>query len=84
MKTTRYQAVWSIDPQGVRTYTLCEVELDVSGCLVDWSEQAAFAPQGNGQAELIDDISYMFADAVRWKAVPFTALRPGLRFDPSD
>jgi hypothetical protein len=84
MKTTRYQAVWSTDAQGVRTYTLCEVELDPAGRLVGWSDGALLAPQGEAQARLIDDLSYMFADAVRWKAVAYHSLRPGMRFDQRD
>ena len=84
MIVTRYQPVWTFDDRGVPVYFLCEVDLDAAGRLVAWRRTPNMGALGSDQTELIGDLSYMFADAVRWKPVALDDLKPGMTFLPAD
>ncbi len=84
MTLTRYQPVWTADGHGTRTYFLCEVDLDDLGRLIAWREDTDVVAFGNTEAEMIANLSYMFADAVGWKSVALETLRLGMVFDPID
>ena len=84
MIVTRYQPVWTFDDRGVPVYFLCEVDLDAAGRLVAWRRTPNMGALGSDQTELIGDLSYMFADAVRWKPVALDDLKPGMTFQPAD
>jgi len=81
MTATRYQMVWTADRQGMRTYFLCEIDLDASGRLLAWHSDVERVAIGATEAELIGNLSYMFADAVGWKPVALDELKPGMTFD---
>ncbi len=62
-----------------RRYRLCEVYLDKTGKLENWSDPV-HGPEGENIADLIEDIGHMLRDARRWKPVKFKDLKPGMKF----
>lgn len=76
----RYQPVWGADQEGNRWYALCEVYLDDQDRLEKWTKNPMIAPFGDDLPELRLCLARMLADAWKWRPVPFSELRVGMRF----
>lgn len=83
--TWHYLPVWLENEDGTRTYLLCEVYLDSSGRLSDWTELSEISGNtltatGHDHDELTTVLSMMLNDCSRWEAVRYTDLSVGMTF----
>lgn len=81
MTTWRYQPVYTEDPDGARTYSLCEVYLDDAGKLEMWTEEKRMTPTGETAQDLIGDLIMMLSDAHKWEPVRFDDMEPGMQLE---
>jgi hypothetical protein len=67
-----------------RSYSICEVYVDVEGRLENWTVSPEMRPGGTSLDELRGDLNMMLSDASRWKSVAFSALKTGMVFERVD
>lgn len=72
--------VWRGPPEDA-SYTLVEVHLDESECITNWANIVATPAAGVDADDLRADLVAMMLDALRWKPIPFTKLRVGLKLE---
>jgi len=76
----RYQAVYSENADGVRSYSICEVYFDDDGKLTAWTESMEISPYGSSLEELVGDLDMMREDIKNWESVPVGGLEVGMGF----
>lgn len=78
----RYQPVFVLYGDEM-VFSLCEVYFDADGGLEGWTEEPAMIPQGTTMEELSNDLAMMMGDLFKWKPVAHSALKVGMRFEPT-
>ena len=82
-----YLPVWEReegDDSGERFYSICEVYLDENDKLEFWTKGPSIGAGGSSIDDLLGDLELMMRDVKKWKAVGFSALEKGMKFEKID